>query len=135
MKIGDQASFEKTITEFDIEQFAGLTGDFNPIHISKEAAKESIFGQRIAHGMLVASLVSNVLGTKLPGPDTIYMEQVSKFLKPVFIGDTVKVIVEVDSIINKDKGIIKLKNSIYNQDKDLVVSGYSIVKVRKDVLE
>ena len=135
LKIGDSASFERTLTDFDVGQFARLTGDFNPIHVSDEAAKESIFGRRIVHGVLVSSLISTVLAMKLPGPDTIYIEQDSKFLNPVFIGDTVKATVRVDEILNKEKGIVKLNSSVVNQEGITVVSGYSVVKVRKEILE
>lgn len=135
MKIGDNASFEKTITEFDVGMFAGLTGDFNPVHVSDVAAKKSMFGKRIAHGMLVSSMISTVLGMKLPGPDTIYMEQDSKFLKPVYIGDTVRAIVKVTEIINREKGVVKLESLVQNQNGEVVIIGYSIVKVRKGILE
>ena len=83
IKIGDSASFTKTVTETDIILYAGISGDFNPAHIDSEHAKGSMFGQRIAHGMLSASFISNVLGTQLPGPGTIYMGQELRFVKPV----------------------------------------------------
>lgn len=135
MKIGDNASFEKTITEFDVGMFSRLTGDLNPVHVSDIEAKESGFEKRIVHGMLVSSMISTVLGMKLPGPDTIYMEQDSKFLKPVYIGDTVRAIVQVTEIINREKGIIKLDSSVQNQNGEVVIIGYSIVKVKKGILE
>lgn len=75
IQVGDDASFAKTITESDILGFAGITGDFNPIHIDAEYAKESMFKERIAHGMLVSGLISAVLGTQLPGPNSIYLGQ------------------------------------------------------------
>ena len=73
--VGQSASFSKTISEYDVYGFAGIVGDYNSVHVNKIEAKNSIFGERIAHGMLVASLISTVLGMKLPGPGTVYLEQ------------------------------------------------------------
>jgi len=81
--------FSKTITEADLIMFAGVSGDTNPIHLDEEFASGTMFESRIAHGMLTASLVSTVLGTKLPGPGCVYVSQSIKFLAPVRIGDTV----------------------------------------------
>ena len=81
--------FSKTITEADLLMFAGVSGDTNPIHVVDDFASRTMFESRIAHGMLTASLVSTVLGTKLPGPGAIYVSQNLKFLAPVRIGDTV----------------------------------------------
>lgn len=135
MKLGDRASFAKTISEFDVYQFAGLTGDFNPLHVNKKEAEKSMFGERIAHGMLVNSLISTVLGMYLPGKGTIYMEQNSKFLRPIKIGDTVEAIVTVDEYIKKEKGIVRLKNEIINQDGEKVIEGTSVVKVPLEKIE
>ncbi len=128
IKIGDAASFSKTVSEHDIYTFAGVTGDFNPVHINEEEAKKSIFGRRIAHGMLTGSFISSVLGTRLPGEGTIYLEQNFKFKKPVYIGDTCTATVEVIEIINADKGIYKLDTKIVNQNGELVTEGYAVVK-------
>ncbi len=89
LSLGQSASFAKTITEADILLFAAVSGDTNPVHINAEAAAASIFKERIAHGMLSASLISTVLGTKLPGAGTIYLGQSLKFKAPVKIGQTV----------------------------------------------
>lgn len=98
LAVGQQASFSKTITEADILLFSAVSGDTNPVHIDAEAAKASIFGERIAHGMLSASLVSTVLGTRLPGPGTIYLSQTLKFRAPVRIGQTVTARAEVTAL-------------------------------------
>src|ERR671932_2816429 len=95
LAVGQKASFGKTITEADIVLFAAVTGDTNPMHLNAEYAKKSIFGERIAHGMLAAGLITKVLGTQLPGPGTIYMSQSLKFRAPVRIGETVTATVEV----------------------------------------
>ncbi|MGH1483188.1 MAG: MaoC family dehydratase [Geminicoccales bacterium] len=86
---GMSAVFSKTITEADLLMFAGVSGDTNPIHLDQDFASRTMFEGRIAHGMLTASLVSTVLGTKLPGPGAIYVTQDLRFLAPVRIGDTV----------------------------------------------
>lgn len=128
MIIGDCGSFSKTITDADIVLFAGVSGDFNPIHINDEFAKNSIFEKRIAHGMLSASFISTVLGMYMPGPGTIYLEQNLKFRKPVYIGDTITAKAIVSEVKNKEKGIYKIDTLIVNQDDCVVTDGYAIVK-------
>ena len=98
LKVGQKASFGKTITEADIVLFAAVTGDTNPMHLNAEYAKDTIFKERIAHGMLAAGLITKVLGTQLPGPGTIYMSQTLKFRAPVRIGETVTATVEVKAL-------------------------------------
>lgn len=127
IKVGADASFAKTITEGDVVQYAGLTGDFNPIHIDAEYARQSMFKERVAHGMLVSGLISAVLGTQLPGPNSIYLGQDLKFKAPVKIGDTVTATVTVTDK-RDDKRIITLKTTISNQHGDVVVDGTAVVK-------
>lgn len=126
IKIGDRASFSKTITETDIYLFAGITGDFNPVHINAEAAGKSLFGERIAHGMLVAGLISTVLGTELPGENTIYLGQELKFKNPVKIGDTVTATCEVMEK-NDEKKIMVLKTTVTNREGKTVIEGKATV--------
>ncbi len=125
---GDRAFFSKTITESDVNMFAGVSGDFNPVHIDKEYAGKTVFKERIAHGALLNAFISTVIGMKIPGMGTIYMEQNTKFVKPVYIGDTVTAIVVVDEIINVSKGIYKLSTTVINQRNELCVDGYAVVK-------
>ena len=126
IQIGDSANFSKTISEFDIYQFAGLTGDFNPMHMNKEFAATTFFEDRIAHGLLTGSFISTVLGMKLPGPNSIYLSQSFKFTAPVKIGDTIHAIVKV---IEKqdEKKFIKLKTEVWNQHNKMVVDGEALV--------
>ena len=98
MTVGQTASFAKTVTEADILLFAAVSGDTNPVHINAEAAAQTMFKERIAHGMLSASFISTVLGTRLPGPGTIYLAQNLKFRAPVKIGQTVTATVEVTAL-------------------------------------
>lgn len=124
---GQSAGFSKTITEYDIYGFAGITGDFNPLHVDQEKAKELFFGKRVAHGMLTASFLSTVIAGQLPGPGTIYMEQEVRFLKPVYIGDTITARVEIEKLL--DKGRARLKTTVVNQTGELVVDGTALVKL------
>ena len=95
ISIGDRAEHSRTLTERDIDIFAIMSGDVNPAHVDADYAKDDIFHKVIAHGMWGGALISSVLGTQLPGPGTIYLDQSLKFLKPVGLGDTVKVEVVV----------------------------------------
>jgi len=126
IKVGDKASFSKTISESDVYGFAGITGDFNPVHVNADFAAKSRFKQRIAHGMLTASLISTVLGTDLPGVNTIYLSQEVKFLSPVFFGDTLTSEAEVIEK-REDKRILVLKTTVVNQSGTLVVDGQAKV--------
>lgn len=98
MEEGMSRSFSKTITDADISLFAGVSGDTNPVHLDEEFASQTIFKSRIAHGMLSASFISTVVGTKLPGPGCIYVSQNLKFRAPVRAGDTVVAIATVKTI-------------------------------------
>ncbi len=122
IQVGDKASFTKTISEADIYGFAGITGDFNPVHVNEEFAKKGRFKKRIAHGMLSASLISTVIGTDLPGANTIYLSQEVKFTAPVYIGDTLTAEAEVVEK-REDKRILTLKTTVVNQEGKLVVDG------------
>lgn len=95
LAIGQSESLMRTVMERDVSLFAELSGDANPIHLCDRYAASTKFGQRIAHGMLTASLVSALLGTKLPGPGAVYLSQTLTFLAPVKIGDVVTARVEV----------------------------------------
>lgn len=127
-QLGETASFSKTVTEADVTTFAGLTGDFNPLHVDAEFARKSRFGRRIAHGMFAGGLISAVLGNKLPGPGSIFLSQQMEFLAPVYIGDTITASVEVIAW-RSDKRIITLKTECQNQDQKQVVTGKAVLLV------
>jgi 3-hydroxybutyryl-CoA dehydratase len=127
IQIGDEASISQTITEPHVVTFAQLTGDTNPVHLDAEYAARSMFGERIAHGMLVAGLISAALGTRLPGPNSIYLGQDLKFTAPVKIGDTVTVTVTVTEK-RDDKRIIKLRTIAVSQRGETVVDGTAVIK-------
>src|SRR5213080_2650720 len=125
--IGTQATLSRTITEDDILLFALVSGDHNPLHLDAEYAEKSLFGKRIAHGFLIGSLISAVLGNDLPGPGSIYLGQTLKFLAPIHIGDTVTVTVKVIGV-REDKRLITLRTDCTNQDGVLVLTGEATVK-------
>ena len=126
INVGDVATFSKTVTEADVVNFAGVSGDFNPAHLNEAAAKEGIFGRRIAHGMLSASFISTVLGTQLPGEGTIYMGRELRFVKPVFFGDTVTATCTVTEKI-EEKNRLKIETVVTNQDGEPVITGFATV--------
>jgi phosphotransacetylase/acyl dehydratase len=122
IKIGDKAHLTRVLTWKDIELFAIMSGDVNPAHVDKNFAKSDVFRKVIAHGMWGGSLISTVLGTELPGPGTIYLEQSLKFLHPVGVGDTITVMVEVTKKDIKNHHVI-LQCQAVNQDDKVVIDG------------
>jgi 3-hydroxybutyryl-CoA dehydratase len=120
--IGEEATLTKIISDEDIKTFARISGDENPVHVNDEYAKGTMFGGRIAHGILVAGLISAVLGTVLPGPGSIYMSQQIRFLAPVRPGDQVTALAKVTDW-DPDKGRIALLTEVTNQDGVTVITG------------
>ncbi len=129
-EVGDSASITKTATQADVTLFAGITGDFNPLHVNKEFAKKSMFKKRLVHGAFSSGLISAVLGMKLPGPGALYLDQYSKFVKPVFIDDTLTATATVtDKVVKKD-GKMKLliiETIVTNQDGVNVTEGEATI--------
>lgn len=127
LKVGMSASYAKTVTEADVVLFAGVSGDTNPVHLNEEFAKETMFQGRIAHGMLSASFISTVLGTKLPGPGCIYLSQNLKFRAPVRSGDTVSATATITDIVpDKKRVVMQTVCSVRNQ---IVIEGEAVVMV------
>ncbi|EHL30906.1 bifunctional enoyl-CoA hydratase/phosphate acetyltransferase [Legionella drancourtii] len=139
LKIGDSAHLKRTLTPKDIELFSIMSGDVNPAHVDAEYAKDDMFHKIIAQGMWGASLISTVLGTELPGPGTIYLDQTLKFTAPVVPGDTVTVIVTVTDK-NPKNHIVDLECNCVNQHNKTVISGVATViaptvKVKRERVE
>jgi len=130
LKVGEKAEFAKTVAEADIYLYAGITGDLNPAHVNEAYASQTFFKTRIAHGMLAAGFVSAVLGTRLPGPGSIYMKQELRFLAPVRIGDTITARVEVVEIV-EEKNRVRLRTTCENQEGVMVLDGEAVVSPRK----
>ena len=122
LELGDTVSYKKIITEKDIEMFGEITGDYNPAHFDEEYASKTIFKKRIAHGMLIGSLFSKLLGTDLPGPGSIYISQTLSFRRPVYFGDEIKAEVKVIDL-NIEKNRVKFECIAYNQNNEKVVIG------------
>ena len=129
LAVGMSAEHAKTVTDADVVLFAGITGDFNPVHVDAEAAARSMFGGRIAHGMLSAGLISAAIAMKLPGAGTIYLEQSLRFTKPVRIGDTVTARIEVAELLPKRR--VRLLTVCRNQHGDTVLDGEATVLLPK----
>jgi len=127
LEVGTRGVFSKTVTEADIVNFAGVSGDTNPVHLNEEFAATTRFGTRIAHGMLSASFISAVLGTKLPGPGCIYLSQSLKFLAPVKIGDSVVAQVTVTEL-RPEKRRAMLK-TVCTVGETTVIDGEALVYV------
>ena len=134
LKVGQTASLTKTITEEDLNHFIAITGDENPLHIDESFAKQTFFGQRIAHGMLSASLFSTLVGMHIPGIGAIYKSQTLEFLLPVFIGDTLCAWFEIISIDTENKEI-KIKSWIKNQDGKNVIEGRAVARLLRGLKE
>jgi 3-hydroxybutyryl-CoA dehydratase len=127
LKVGDSASFSKTVTAADIDLFAQVTGDTNPVHLDEAYAAKTMFKGRIAHGMLSAGFISTVLGTRLPGPGAIYLKQELTFRAPVKIGDTVTATATVTEVI-ADKKRAAFKTVVTVGDT-VVVDGAALLLV------
>lgn len=125
LQVGQSAEYAKTITEADILMFTAVSGDDNPVHINAEYAEKSMFKGRIAHGMLTASLVSTVLGTRLPGEGTIFLSNSCKFKAPVRIGETITARVTVTELDSAKKRV-KFATQCLVKD-NVVVEGEALV--------
>ena len=121
LEVGQTASYSKTVEERDIQLFAAMSGDHNPVHLDAEFAAASMFKERIAHGMFSGALISAAVACELPGPGTIYLGQSMRFTAPVKLGDTLTVRLEV--LEKLPKGRVKLATRVFNQNDEQVVDG------------
>ncbi|PPR43081.1 MAG: (R)-specific enoyl-CoA hydratase [Alphaproteobacteria bacterium MarineAlpha8_Bin1] len=130
LKVGQEAILSKTITEADITNFSGVTGDNNPVHISDDFASKTIFKKRVAHGFFTASLISTLIATKLPGPGSIYISQTLKFLAPAYIGDNILTRVIIQKI-DKEKRRVNLLTECFISDKKILTGEAEILVDKK----
>jgi 3-hydroxybutyryl-CoA dehydratase len=121
-EVGQSASLTRTFTQADVEAFAALTGDVNPVHLDEAHAAESRFGRRICHGMLVGSLFTTLFGTQLPGPGALYLGQNLRFKAPVYPGDELTATVTLTQL-REDKPIGTFETVCVNQDGAVVIVG------------
>lgn len=126
LTIGQTATYSKQIEEHDVQLFAAVSGDVNPVHLDAEFAATTQFGERIAHGMLSGAVISAALAMEMPGPGTIYLGQSLKFRRPVTLGDTITVTLTV-SEKNDKRRFVTLDCSVKNQEDDVVVTGEALV--------
>ncbi len=127
LKPGVAASFGKTVTEADIDMFAKVSGDTNPVHLDQAFAEKTSFKTRIAHGMLSAGFISAVLGTKMPGPGAIYMSQTLRFKAPVKIGDHVEATCTVTEVIPEKRRAVL--STVCKVGDTVVIEGEAMVMV------
>ncbi len=125
LELCDQGRFTKTITERDVFRFADASGDYNPLHIDDAYAKSTVFGRRVAHGILTAGIISTVLASDIPGLGTIFVELSIKFLKPVYLNDTVTATAMVQEIINPKR--VRMLVACVNQHGEDVAIGNAVV--------
>lgn len=127
LQLGMKATTSRTITETDLRNFSGVSGDTNPMHLNEEFAKQTQFGHCIVHGMLTASLLSNVIGNQLPGPGCIYLSQNLKFTAPVYVGDTVYASATVIELL-PERRRARLQTQCFVGEK-MVIDGEALVWV------
>jgi 3-hydroxybutyryl-CoA dehydratase len=127
LKVGQTALYARTVTEADIVLFAGISGDTNPVHINEEFASETMFAGRIAHGMLTASFISTVIGTRLPGPGAIYVTQTLRFKAPVRVGDTINARATVTELVPEKRRATL--STIVSVGGKVVLEGEAVVLV------
>jgi acyl dehydratase len=121
LEVGQTASYSNTVQERHIQLFAEMSGDRNPVHLDAEFAGKSMFKERIAHGMFSGALISAAVACELPGPGTIYLGQQMTFQKPVKIGDTLTVRLEILEKLPKFR--VRIATRVFNQNDELVVDG------------
>lgn len=134
LSIGQRATLTRTVTEQDVLLFAAVSGDVNPVHLDEEFAAGTQFKGRIAHGMYTGGLVSAALAMELPGPGTIYIGQEFRFERPVRIGDTLSVELEVAELL-PEKKFVKIRTTVLNQAGKPVLSGVATVMAPAQKLE
>lgn len=129
IEIGQLEQLSRTVSAEMVEAYADLVGDVNPVHLDEAFAAKTFFRRRIAHGLLPAGLISAILGTRLPGPGSIYLSQELEFKRPVYLGDAITAKVEVTEKFDKHKKV-KLHTWVENQAGQVVLDGQALVLVR-----
>ena len=131
IEIGDSREFKITITNSMIDEFAKLSGDFNPLHVDEKYAQTTKFGKRVVHGMLLASFLSQMVGMYLPGKHALYSSQTLEFHNPCFVGNEISV---TSKVIDKSQStkIIKIESKVSNEENKLLLYGVGRIVVRND---
>lgn len=126
VRIGDKASYTKVFDKNDVQLFAELTGDFNPVHFDEEYAKQTIFKKPIVHGPLVITIITTLFANKIPGPGSVYLSHEVKYFNPVYYGDEITGTVEVIDI--NEKQHVFIKTTCTNQKGDIILDGVARLK-------
>lgn len=121
LEVGQKATFSKTVQEADVQLFAAVSGDRNPVHLDADFAAGTLFKERIAHGMYSGALISAAIACELPGPGTIYLGQQLSFSRPVKLGDTLRV--ELEILEKQPKNRVRIATRVFNQNDEQVVDG------------
>ncbi|MAG47685.1 enoyl-CoA hydratase [archaeon] len=127
LKEGMKGTYSKKITQEDVDAFIKICDDVNPIHVSEEFAAKTPLKTKIVHGILTSSLISNVVGTKIPGPGSIWLDQNLKFLKPVYINDEITATSEI--LAKLDRQQVMVRTTCTNQDGEIVIEGTGLHKM------
>lgn len=128
LKVGQEASISKSFSEKDVKLFSELSCDNNPVHLDEKYAQKTIFKNRIVHGYLYSSLISAIIGTKMPGPGSIYLHQDLNFKKPVFLDETVTALVRITEL-KPEKSLVYLDTFCYKNNDELILEGKAIIKL------
>lgn len=121
LQVGQKAAFSSSVEERDVQLFAAVSRDHNPVHLDAEFAAKTLFKERIAHGMFSGALISAAIACELPGPGTIYLGQQMRFTRPVKLGDTLTV--ELEVLEKLPKGRVRIATRVFNQNAEQVVDG------------
>jgi acyl dehydratase len=134
IEVGQTFELTHIVSLDDVKAFALLTGDYNPLHVDPLFAKRTMYGKQVVHGMLTASFISTIIGMLIPGPGALWTSQTIEFLKPTFIGDSIKVVarVKAKSIATQ---MLSLEIDVFNQNKIKLISGISTVRLLKIIDE
>jgi acyl dehydratase len=134
LRVGATVQWRKTVSETDIYLFAGISGDFNPVHVDEAYARSTPFGARIAHGPLTLSLCAGLIGTQLPGVGSVAIRNTIEYLRPVFIGDTITSRVEV-AALDQARNRATLSLTWHNQRDELVAEGEALIRPPKEPVD
>ena len=128
LKVGMKGSYTKKITQDDVDKFISICNDINPIHVDDEFTKDTPLKTKIVHGILTSSLISTAVGTKVPGPGSVWLDQNLKFLKPVRINDTITAISEIIVKV-EDRQQVIVRTTCVNQNNEVVIEGVGTHKI------
>jgi len=128
LKVGMKGSFSKKITQEDVDKFISICNDINPIHVDDEFTKDTPLKTKIVHGILTSSLISTAVGTKVPGPGSVWLDQNLKFLKPVRVNDTISAISEIIVKV-EDRQQVIVRTTCVNQNNEIVIEGVGTHKI------